>query len=138
MAAGGQDAVNTMLEVMNSMSQRAYLQSTLAGIKVTETALNKADGIYRGQIPSLVKSAAAADGLRAQDSMDLSHPALAPIVNAFQTQFQIKNPNATAGEIQSQVVAALQAVGQVLNPGKTDSSRNAAKSQEEDWSSFLE
>lgn len=136
--AGGDDGLQATLEIMNAMNQRAYAQSTLAGIRVTEQAMNRADKITSDRIPGMVRTAATADSLRAEDAM-YNHPAMQPLVGALQSAFQGKNPNATVSEIKSQVVDALKAYGQVLNPPKSDTgTTGSGKAKEEDWSLFLD
>ena len=134
--AGGPEAQAALLQALNSVTQQGYAQSTMATAKLVEHALTKAKEIQDAQLPAMVKRFSVNESLMTENPL-LQNPALQPLAGALQEQLIRKNPNASAQEIQQQVMDYFQALGQSFapKPPETPASRSAAK--EMDWSKFF-
>lgn len=136
---GGQQAMETMMQVMNKVAQTVYAQSAFATTKIVDQALTRAQESYDARLPSLVKKFSVNENLQTENPL-LSNPALTPLVSALSDQLVRKNPNATSAEIQQQVNDYFAALGTTFAPKapETPASRAAAKAaKQEDWSAFL-
>lgn len=96
--AGGTEAVEATLALMNQTAQQVYGQSVVVAQKLVDRAVEQATQEFAKQIPGLVKGQAARESLLS-DNPAFKDPKVAPIVGAVQQQLQAKFPNASAAEI---------------------------------------
>ena len=136
---GGQQAMETMMAVMNKVAQTVYAQSAFATTKIVDQAMERQQQNFAKQLPSMVRKLSVNEGLQTDNPL-LSNPALTPLVSALSEQLVRKNPNATSAEIQSQVNDYFAAIGTSFapKPPETPATRAAAKAaKQEDWGAFL-
>ena len=136
---GGQQAMETMLAVMNKVAQTVYAQSAFATTKIVDQAMERQQQNFAKQLPSMVRKLSVNEGLQTDNPL-LSNPALTPLVSALSEQLVRKNPNATSTEIQAQVNDYFAALGTSFapKPPETPATRAAAKAaKQEDWGAFL-
>jgi hypothetical protein len=96
--AGGTEAVEATLELLNQTAQQAYGKSVVVSQKLIERAVEQATQEFAKQIPGLVKGQAVRESLLSENPA-FKDPKVAPIVGAIQQQLQAKNPTATAEEL---------------------------------------
>ena len=115
--AGGADAATAFMQALNSVGQQSYAQSSYATTKMIEAALAKYMEGADARLPSAIKKHQVSDTIR-QSNPALSHPAAAPILEALQSQFTVKYPNATVSEINEMASKYLTQFSQLANPPK--------------------
>lgn len=130
--AGGADAGAALIQVLNEVSQRSYAQATLAASKMIDTAVRHSTDAANSSLPSLIKKHAVSDSIR-EANPALQHPAAAPILQALESQFTVKYPNATVTEIKTLASNYLTQFGKVLTPQAAAPELSAS----EDWSKFM-
>jgi uncharacterized protein (DUF924 family) len=96
--AGGTEAVEATLALMNQTAQQVYGQSVVVAQKLVDRAVEQATQEFAKQIPGLVKGQAARESLLSENPA-FKDPKVAPIVGAVQQQLQLKHPQASAAEI---------------------------------------
>lgn len=136
-AAGGEGAVQALTQALNQVGQTVLANNATATAKMIDAALEKQQQRFQAQLPSLVKSLAARDGLVTQNPV-LNHPVAKPIAEALQDSFLRKNPNATAGEIQQQVMDVFASLGEAFAAKPTTSTSAKKGADDVDWGIFLE
>jgi hypothetical protein len=138
--AGGEDGAKAMMEAMNVVTQQVYAQSSFATTKIVEQAVAKATEQFTAKIPDLVKQQQLRDSTLTENPA-LSHPAAQPVVQAIQTQLQLKYPNATAAELRSMTSKYFDGLLEAANAPKTAAAAEVAATKkaatETDWSTFL-
>lgn len=132
--AGGAEAMQILPQVLNSVAQASFGQSTLTTSKIVEQALAKQQEKFEAMLPTLVKRASADDALSANPIY--SNPAIQPLVTAAKEMFVRKHPNATAAEITSQVESYFKALGQSLAPAPAQPASKTSPG-EVDWDKFM-
>lgn len=136
-SAGGQEAVAAFASAFNKGLQTVYAQSAVATTKIVEQALNHAKKQQEEALPGLVRKVSSHESL-VQSNPIFSNPALSPIVEALQSQFQQKNPGATAADIQQQIVSYFDSIGAVFAPKQAQTAAEKQAADEPDWSKFFE
>ena len=131
--AGGPEAAQAFASALNDVSQRSYAQSSFAATKIVEQALAKFEEGMNNRLPNQMKQLQVADSLR-ESNPALNHPAAAPIVQALQTQFTAKFPNASATEIRQMATDYLNQFAGIINPAKPAAT---TAQTEEDWDGFF-
>ena len=135
-AAGGEGAVHALQEVMNKVGQESLSRATLSTTSIVEAALAKQAQSFKAELPNIVKRLSAADGLITENPL-VNNPVIKPIAEALQESFQRKNPNATAKELQIQVMDVLSAVGEAFAAKPADTTSTKKANGEQDWGKFL-
>lgn len=133
-AAGGEEAVKAMMEVMNAVAQNAYAQATFAATRITEQGLGKAKEGFMAELPQHLKAHATTEALRNENPV-FSHPAAAPIIDALKTSLVTKYPNASQSELTGMAKQYLEALSGSFAPAAPATTTKT--STEEDWSKFL-
>jgi hypothetical protein len=131
--AGGPEAAAALTAILNDVSQRAYAQSSYAATQIAETALKKFNEGLDTRLPSQIKKHQVSDTIR-ESNPALQHPAAAPIMEALQSQFAVKYPNATVSEIKDMASQYLTQFATAAMP-KPKSAETASNS--EDWGKFF-
>lgn len=132
--AGGAGAVEATLQAMNAMAQDVYAKSALATTKIVEQGMNHQRTQLTTQLPGMVKGMNLSDSLATSNPI-LASPAVQPIAEALKTVLLQKNPNATATELQQQVIGYFDALASSLGP-KVDAQKQSGN-QSDDWSNFF-
>jgi hypothetical protein len=134
-AAGGEEAVAAMAELLNKTAQTVYGQSTVVAQKLIEQQVAKARDEFTAQLPSLVKKQNMADSLMTENPA-FKKPSVAPVVTAIQNQLAAKYPNATASELNAMAKDYLKAAAEDFNP--TPKKEPTATERGVDWDSWVE
>lgn len=132
--AGGDGAMDAMLQAMNKMTQTVYAQSAIAANKIVSQALREASERSDADLPGKIKQQTVSDTLRT-DNPALSHPAAAPILQAIEFQMSQKFPNASAAELTTLAKDYLVNFANLVSPKPSTTAAPVKKS--EDWDSFL-
>ena len=133
-AAGGQEAINAMSDMINGATQAGYAQSVLTTTKLIEGALAKSNFAKADDLETRIRDVQVGSSLREENPV-FSDPAYAPLLQTAQKQFQQKYPTATAAELKSMATQYLTSMATRLNPAQqTPASK---QKQSEDWSNFL-
>lgn len=139
-AAGGEEAVQAMMQMLNQVSQGVYAQSAFAASKLVEQALAKAQDKIAADIPAHVKRLQVSDTLRSENPV-FNHPAASPILGAIESQLTVKFPNSSASEITSMAKQYLESFANAVKaPAELAKQQEAAKAQaksDSDWTSFF-
>lgn len=133
--AGGDDAMNALVQAMNSVTQLSYAQSTVAASKLVEQALSQAEERFTSRLPSLINQRTASEALIKQNKQ-LADPAVAPIVQLVQDQLALKFPSATSQELADMAQEMMSGAAKVFSPAPKETPSKTKKSQDEDWDSW--
>lgn len=96
--AGGEGALQAMMQAMNEMGQTIFAQSMIAGTKVTENALEMGHQRVQRTLPTTIRKANIRDQLR-EDNPLFTNPATAPLLGILEQQLTTQFPTATPAEI---------------------------------------
>lgn len=137
-AAGGQEAVVAMMEMMNAMGQMVYAQNAVATTKLIEGALDKSQFAKVADLDSHMKRHTLSTTLPEINPL-FSSPAAQPIIDGLSQQFMVKFPNSTPKEISGMVNDYLtHFTGAFTAPATAAKQKEAdAKSNGTDWDKFL-
>ena len=135
--AGGEGAMQAMLEAMNKVGQASFAQAMQASIAINNRSLAEARQQFSSELPGMFKRQALSDSLRTENPA-FSHPAAQPILEALQTQLTQKYPNATSGELAQMARDYLANFNAAANPTKESSAQQQSQqSTEPDWEKFM-
>jgi hypothetical protein len=135
-AAGGEEAVQTLIQVMNKANQGTYAQSMLVTNKLIEKYFEKAKNDFASQVPNLVKRQSVNDSLL-KENPGFNDPAVAPIVSMIQSQLAEKFPKASADELQQMAMDYFSGAAKKLSPPKKSASSDTKDDKGEDWESWI-
>lgn len=140
-AAGGPEAVHTLMEIINTVSQNVYAQSAFTTTKLIENALDRSKFAKTDDIDSRIRSSSVSNSLREENPL-FSNPAVAPMLDMVKSQMLVKFPQATTAEIADMSKNYLTAFAEAaLQPAKDAETAAAAAKKPKggsatDWSSF--
>jgi hypothetical protein len=132
---GGDEGVAATLQAINLAAQESTATSAENTMKLVDAALSKQREQFQTMLPGLIKNQNVSDNLRSKNPI-FNHPAAKPMLEIFQTQLALKNPTASAAELQQKAEEFLVSFAQTANPAKP-SKAEVAKSNETDWSEFF-
>jgi hypothetical protein len=132
--AGGEEATQAFIQAMNKMSQQVYAQSAAASIGLVEQATKKAREQFVSEIPDLLKKQQVNSNLRDENPV-FNDPAVAPLMQALESQLVVKFPNATSTELKEMAKNYISGLGSVFN--KTEPTAPAPGSDEVDWEALF-
>lgn len=135
-AAGGEEAAQTLVALLNKTAQQVYGQSTVVTSKIVEQAVAQARDQFIAQIPDVIRK----QGARAavfDKNPAFSNPAVAPLIEAQVAQLALKYPKATPSELEGMAQEYLKDMANLINPQKNDASSNKRTvNAEDDWSAY--
>ncbi|MFV0408914.1 MAG: hypothetical protein ACK5LJ_04200, partial [Paracoccus sp. (in: a-proteobacteria)] len=135
-AAGGEEAVGALVNVLNKFGQQVFSTSAQFSSHMTEAGYNNAQQAIDRGLPNVVKQQLTRSELMASNPK-LREPALQPLVTAIQSQIAQKHPNATSQEVNAMLEQYFSEVGKTF--AKPDQqAQKPSGSQEYDFSSFLQ
>lgn len=133
--AGGDGAMQAMMQAMNEMGQTIFAQSMMAGTKVLETGLESSHQRISRTLPDTIKKQAVGSALRENNPL-FSNPATAPMLGMLEKQLTAQYPTASVAEIQEHArnyLVNFAKEATKLDPATQVQTRFAA-GREEDWS----
>ncbi len=134
-AAGGADGQAAMMEAMNAVAQATYAQASLASSKIAEAANRAAEDRFKAMIPDLLRQHSVNDNIRSTNPF-ANDPAMAPMIEGLQAQFQRKYPQATAKDISEHVDTFLNAAADRIT-GNRPKPVDKNVRPEMDWDAFM-
>ena len=137
-AGGGQEAVQALSTLLNKTAQQVYGQSMVVTAKIVDQAVEQATAKFAASVPSLVRAQSVNDALFANNPA-FKDPAVAPIVQAIQTQLAEKYPKASPSELIEMSKKVLTGAAQIISPSPSQSASSGTKQKatEEDWELYL-
>jgi hypothetical protein len=135
-AAGGQDAVVALSTLLNKTAQQVYGQSMVVTSKIVDQAVQEATARFAASVPSLVRSQNVNENLFAKNPA-FNNPAVAPVVQAIQTQLAEKYPKASSAELTEMAQKVLSGAAEIFAPPQKASSAKPNGRADEDWSAYL-
>ena len=136
-AAGGEDAVTAMAQVMNAVARDSFSKAVLANNKLTEQAVEKALERERSNIPKLLRDQAATNHLNESNPV-FQNPAIKPVIEATKSQLLEKFPNATNEQIASMTKDYILAMAEAFSDKLAGSSQEGSiVGADVDWEAFL-
>jgi len=135
--AGGEEAVQATLQLMNATAQQSYGQSVVVAQKLVERALAEARQEFAGQIPGMVKRQSANEAL-VQNNPAFKDPAVAPVVAAVQQQLHQKYPNATSAEIAELAQDYFKSAAGVFSGKPAEPSKPKGSEGDFDWEGWIQ
>lgn len=135
-AAGGEAAVQAMLQIVNSVGQNVYAQSAVATTKLIEGALDKKKFASTEDVESKIRQFQVGTSLSEVNPV-FNSPAAQPIIEGLKAQFLTKFPNASPKEITSMVNDYLSNFASEFNAPARTAEQNAAVKKADDWGKFF-
>lgn len=130
--AGGEEATQATLSLVNSVAQQTMQASMQASTKMIEAALAKAAPAFQAKISEQTRSERIESAIK-EASPIYNSPASEFIVQALKDRFTAKYPNATAEEWRQMAAGYAQDLVKVGSP-KQEQSQEAPST---DWARFL-
>jgi hypothetical protein len=134
-AAGGQEAVIALSTLLNKTAQQVYGQSMVVTSRIVDQAVQEATARFAASVPSLVRNQSVNENLFAKNPA-LQDPAVAPVVQAIQSQLAEKYPKATSLELVAMAERILSGAAEKFAPQKPSDPKPNGRT-EEDWSAYL-
>lgn len=133
--AGGKEATQAMMQIVNAASRKAYMENTMATSKLIEAALKKQSEDFASKLPTILKQHGVRDNLRENNPL-FSNPAVQPIISALEQQLAQKHPNATTAELTKMAQQYISELGTVFSPAAKATDTNS-KNPETDWDQWF-
>lgn len=130
-----------LAEVLNSVSQSSFIQSTSMTAKLVEAALAKQAASFKASLPSIIKQHAVRESMHnSPDAEFLNHPSVQPLVSALEAQMTAAYPKASAAQITDHVKKYLTGFAAIAS-GKAAADLKEPKGGtrglgDDDWSSY--
>lgn len=135
--AGGEGAMQAMLEAMNKVGQSSFAQAMQASIAINNRSMAEAKQQFSSELPGMFKKQAMSDSLRTENAV-FSHPAVQPILEALQSQLTQKYPNATSSELAQMAKDYVTNMTGAINPVKENNTQQQnQQSTEPDWEKLM-
>jgi len=134
-AAGGQGALDAMVQLQNHTAQQMFAQNAAVTNALIEQAMKKMQDGADVAIDRRIKSLNVADTTFANNPA-LKDPLVAPIVASLQQRAIQKYPQASTTEINALVSAGLAKLGNVLNPAPVVATKTNGN-EDQDWLNWL-
>ena len=133
-AAGGQDAVTAMAQVMNSMAQKLAFENLQVSAKLTTSGLGAASNAWNQSASTTLRDTNITAAIKETDPM-FNSPLLAPVVDKLKAAIVSKQPNATPQEVQEITKKALVAIRG--NQQQQQQQQQQEENKPFDWDSFF-
>jgi hypothetical protein len=141
--AGGPEAMQAMLRVINRSNQTNYAYAAMLASQMAGKARQTASDQIQSMLPDLVRKLRTDEELQGANPA-LNHPAAKPLIQALIPQFAAKYPTASPAELHKQVVEYLTNFGKLFQTDETaglkDKTKGGNGKQEnspQDWDLFL-
>lgn len=95
--AGGPEALQTVMSVMNAVAQKGFGDSALATTQIVEQALARHAAAMEARMPSIIKSQTVSENLSNANPV-FKHPAAQPLLDLLKQSISQKNSNASTSE----------------------------------------
>lgn len=138
-AAGGQDGVAAMMEIMQSVASSVYGSAALAATKIAEQGITKALSQAEQRLPSVIRQQQFGETLT-QKNPALKDPAVVPMIELVSRQLSQKYPNASSQELAEMAERYMQAAADAFNPIKQRELQQQQQQQQkenENWDVFF-
>lgn len=137
--AGGPEAMQAMLDVMQNFAQLAYANSAVAATRIAEQGITKAMSQAESRLPGVIRQQQFGEGLASKNPA-LQNPAVKPMIDMLATQFGQKYPNATSAELIDMAERYMTTAADAFNPAKQAAAlaeQAAAQKANENWDIFF-
>lgn len=134
--AGGEGATKAFTQAMQSVAATTLMHSAVTTGNMVEKAVETAKTSWMKEVPGLVKGLNLREATFTENPA-LDHPAMKPVVDALQSQLQMKHPQASTTELRGMMSRYLDGMASVLKPVPKSGS-TAASQGGNDWEKFLE
>lgn len=111
--AGGAEAAQALAEIVNKVAQGAYGQSAVVAQKMVEKAVAQEREALQNSLPTMMKRHTLNDP---GNNPALQNPAVAPILQAIQTQLVEKYPTRSTSEIEDMAKKVLVGAAELVVP----------------------
>jgi len=138
-AAGGQDGVAAMMDIMQKLATNVYANAAVAATKIAESGITKALSQAEQRLPQVIRQQQFGDSLVTKNPA-LQDPAVRPIIESVKAQMTQKYPNATPSELQEMAERYMQAAADAFNPAKQEELRRQqqqAAKENENWDIYF-
>lgn len=136
-AQGGEGAVKAMMEMMNEMNRQSVLHSTQIAAKLVQQGIGQGMGHLDGKITKSIRQNQISQTMR-ENNPALNNPAIAPMLQAMETQFAQKHPQASPQEIAQMAREYVTEMANVMNGPQRQAQEQARNSKEMDWDAFMQ
>jgi hypothetical protein len=140
-AQGGPEAVQEMMNVMNTVAQNVFAQNAISSTQILEKSLDASRTGIKGEMGSVIRNASISETLKAENPL-FSVPAAAPLLEMVKDQMLIKFPTASAAEIRQQMNSYLNGLSAELSKVQTAANPELNKGNPQkattdtDWSNW--
>ena len=135
--AGGEEGLRAFASAMNTVAQQTFAQAAFAATKITEQGLTKARETFVAELPTHIKRHQVSDNLRNTNPI-FNNPAVAPLIQAMESQFTVKYPSATPTEITQMAQNYIASLGAAISPqAKPAAGEPGAGNKDQDWDAWM-
>lgn len=136
-AAGGEDAVSALVEVVNAVGRNVLAQSTLVGNKLAQRVATHEAKNLQGSLESRIKAMQLSSNLVEANPL-FNNPAVKPVIDSVKDQLVEKFPDATSAELTKMAQEFVIAMSTALNPNATQQQQNQQQQgDDQNWDKFL-
>ena len=132
--AGGEGAVQALMQVMNTTSQNTMAQALISNAEMIKQAMGNVSGTLDTRISAVARKQAVSAAVH-NGNPALNNPAIKPMVDALTMSFSMKNPQATPEQIRESVSEYMTKMAAVINP-VDNTQQNGGIPPEYDFSRF--
>lgn len=133
-AAGGEGAVQAMMELMNGVAQSVYAQSVFAGTQLIERGV-AGQFARSSEVPDLIRKHSTNAALAEANPL-YTNPAVAPLFEMAKNQMLVKYPNATPSELTALTNNYMNQFAEAVKGPQTAAEAATKAPKETDWSTF--
>lgn len=133
-AAGGEEAVAAMRQIMNETARAAFAGSVMNSQHLVNGGFAKHAQALDQVLPTRIRDHAV-NTTKSEDPV-FSHPAVAPVVNSLRTVIAKNNPNLSAAEAQKQVEDFIGGIAEAIGASKQTQQQQTAAKEDTDWMAF--
>lgn len=133
-AAGGDQAIAAMKEIINGAVRSSFVASTVNTGNLLNDGFGRHSKNIDAALPTRIKNYEVAT--RQSDDPVLSHPAVTPFLQSMKAMLRATNPGMSAEDIQSTAETYVSGLGQAVNMKSQQTATKKEEAQETNWLKF--
>lgn len=134
--AGGEQAMQTLGQLLNSTAQSTMSQAMLANAEMIKQAMGQIGGTLDNRINAVSRQQQIRSTIHDGNPL-LSNPAVQPMVDALSHAWATKNPTATPQQVKDAVLDYITHTFSAVNPQAAGQGKQPEIPREYDFSNFL-
>lgn len=133
-AAGGDDAVAAMKEIINGAVRSSFIAGTLNTGNLLNDGFGRHSKNIDAALPDRIKNYEVAS--RTTDDPVLGHAAVQPFLHSMKAMIRATKPNLSAAEVQAEAETYVQGLGMAVNMKQQAATGKKAEAEETNWMKY--